>query len=46
MVFLADRPNAVAAPTRIFTEEIERLLYGAAGPTRPTISEVPVADRT
>ena len=32
--FLADRPNAVAALTRIFIEEIERLLCTAAGPTR------------
>jgi hypothetical protein len=32
--FLADRPNAVAALTRIFIEEIERLLCAAAGPTR------------
>jgi hypothetical protein len=29
--FLADRPNAVAALTRIFIEEIERLLCTAAG---------------
>jgi hypothetical protein len=32
--FLADRPNAVAALTRIFIEEIERLLCTAAGSTR------------
>jgi hypothetical protein len=32
--FLADRPNAVAALTRIFIEEIERLLCTAAGLTR------------
>ena len=32
--FLADRPSAVAALTRIFIEEIERLLCTAAGPTR------------
>ena len=32
--FLADRPNAVAALTRIFVEEIERLLCTAAGSTR------------
>ena len=32
--YLADRPNAVAALTRIFIEEIERLLCTAAGPTR------------
>jgi hypothetical protein len=32
--FLADRPNAVAALTRIFVEEIERLLCNAAGSTR------------
>jgi hypothetical protein len=32
--FLADRPNAVAALTRIFIEEIERLLCNAAGSTR------------
>ena len=30
--FLADRPSAVAALTRIFIEEIERLLCTAAGP--------------
>jgi hypothetical protein len=32
--FLADRPSAVADLTRIFIEEIERLLCTAAGPTR------------
>ncbi len=32
--FLADRPSAVAALTRIFIEEIERLLCTAAGSTR------------
>ncbi len=32
--FLADRQSAVAALTRIFIEEIERLLYNAAGSTR------------
>jgi len=32
--FLADRPSAVAALTRIFIEEIQRLLCTAAGPTR------------
>jgi hypothetical protein len=32
--FLADRPGAVAALTRIFIEEIERLLCTAAGSTR------------
>ena len=32
--FLADRPNAVAALTRILIEEIERLLGRAARPTR------------
>ena len=32
--FLADRPNAVAVLTRIFIEEIERLLCTAAGSTR------------
>jgi hypothetical protein len=32
--FLADRPSAVAALTRIFIEEIERLLRTAAGLTR------------
>jgi hypothetical protein len=31
--FLADRPAAVAALTRIFIEEIERLLGAAAGVT-------------
>ena len=32
--FLADRPNAVAALTRVFIEDIERLLCTAAGSTR------------
>jgi len=32
--FLADRHNAIAALTRIFVEEIERLLCTAAGSTR------------
>jgi hypothetical protein len=32
--FLADRQSAVAALTRIFVEEIERLLCNAAGSTR------------
>ena len=32
--FLADRQSTVAALTRIFVEEIERLLRTAAGPTR------------
>jgi hypothetical protein len=32
--FLADRPNAVAALTRIFISRVERLLCTAAGPTR------------
>ena len=32
--FLADRPSAVAALTRIFIEEIERLLCTAVGSTR------------
>jgi hypothetical protein len=32
--FLADRPSAVAALTRIFVEEIERLLCNASGSTR------------
>jgi hypothetical protein len=32
--FLADRPNAVAALTKIFVKEIERLLCTAAGSTR------------
>ncbi|MEX0671422.1 MAG: transposase [Pirellulales bacterium] len=32
--FLADRPSAVAALTRIFIEEIERLLCTAAASTR------------
>jgi hypothetical protein len=32
--FLADRPNAVAALTRIFISRVERLLCTAAGSTR------------
>jgi hypothetical protein len=36
--FLADRPAAVAALTRIFIEEIERLLSAAAGVTSDTSS--------
>ena len=32
--FLADRPRAVAALTKIFLDEVERLLCAAAGVTR------------
>jgi hypothetical protein len=41
--FLADRQSAVAALTRIFIEEIERLLYNAAGSSRD--GDRPVAAR-
>jgi len=41
--FLADRPNAIAALTRIFVEEIERLLCIAAGSTRE--GDRPIAAR-